>query len=52
MLDNLVKTSSIWHPLDSLNNLVGYVGIKSKNILEDTGLVKPQSFTSMGDYKK
>lgn len=40
MKSALLKKSSWKSPVESLNNLVGYAGIKLKNIGEDIGLLK------------
>lgn len=48
MVQKLWKESSIWKPLESLNNLIGAVGIKAKTVLEDVGIVDQNTFTTPG----
>lgn len=38
MVSSLVGKSSIWSPIESINNLVGAAGIKAKTIGEDLGV--------------
>jgi hypothetical protein len=40
MKSALLKKSSIKSPIESINNLIGYAGIKLKNIGEDIGILK------------
>jgi hypothetical protein len=49
MVSTLWDKSSIFHPIDSLNNIVGLSGIKAKTIGEDMGLFGKESFTKTGE---
>mgnify|MGYP003661459186 CR=1 FL=1 len=40
MKNALLKKSSIFSPVESLNNMVGYLGIAGKNLLEDLNITK------------
>lgn len=40
MVSTLMKKSSIWSPVESLNNYIGAIGIKTKMIGEDLGIFK------------
>jgi len=39
MINTLKSKLSILHPIESLNNLAGMIGIGAKEIAEDVGLV-------------
>ena len=52
MVSTLLKKSSILHPIESINNLIGAAGIKAKQILGDIGLADTKTFTTFGDYDK
>ena len=52
MLSQLYNKSSIFHPINTFNNLIAGIGIGSKILLENTGLVKPEQFTDFGGYEK
>ena len=46
--NKIFSWGSILHPLDTINNAVGYAGIKAKNIGEDIGLFGKDQFTTTG----
>ena len=52
MVSKLVSESSIWHPIDSINNLVAAAGIKGKTLLEDWGIAGADTFTKTSEKKK
>lgn len=48
MIKQNAKNLSIFHPLESLNSLVGMAGIGSKIGLESIGLASKDTFTKTG----
>jgi len=40
MINTLKNKLSIFHPIESLNNLAGMIGIGAKEIAEDIGIAK------------
>lgn len=52
MINTLKSKLSIMHPIESLNNLAGMVGIGVKEIGEDIGLVNQYGVTNTKLKKK
>lgn len=52
MVSKLWEKSSILKPIESLNNLVGIIGIGGKILLDRLGVTDTKTFTTFGDYDK
>ena len=52
MISSLWNKSSIFHPVESLNNLIGIAGIGGKILLEKLNLADTNSFTTYGEFEK